>query len=204
MQVSADKPTVAQRLGARWFVVAGCVILYALFMMHRLGVRNGLTVTYLTWCFLVLGTPVADAGGVLDVPVRLLTGIPMVWVESCVIVLSIASVAVFLWLSPTAFEHTPLLRAFRIILTTPVPYWAIVIVCIIGTILSVRIGDLVIDKMYDAVRDKDWHALMTGWTREAPIEVIAYVAIWWYYIVSITPLFRTVMRSRNPYAVLWG
>ena len=199
-----NKRNVAESLGTRWFVVAGCVVLYALFMTYRLGVRDGLVVTYLTWCFLVLGTPVADAGGLLDVPVRLLTGIPMVWVETCVITVSIISVAAILWWSPKAFDHTPLLRAFRIILTTPVPYWAIVVVCIIGTILSVRLGDLVIDKMYDAVREKNWKALVTGWTWEAPVDVVAYIGIWWYYIVAITPLFRTVMKSRNPYAVLFG
>jgi hypothetical protein len=191
-----------RRLRARWFLVAGCVTLYAVYMVHKLGVRAGVTVTYLTWCFLVLGTPVADAGGLLDVPVRLLTGIPMVWVEVCVIATSILSCAAFVWLYPEAFKHTALLRAFHIILTNPVPYWAIIVVCIIGTILSVRIGDLVIDKAQAAMRQRSWQALVAGWTWEASIDVVVYAAVWWYYIVAITPLFGRVMKSRNPYTGL--
>ena len=127
------------QLGARWLLVAGCVGLYAAYMVYKLGVRAGATVTYLTWCFLVLGTPVADAGGLLDVPIRLLTGIPMVWVEACVIATTISSCVAIVYFYPDAFKHTALLRAFHTILTKPVPYWAIIVVCIVGTMLSVRL-----------------------------------------------------------------
>ena len=68
--------------------------------------------------------------------------------------------------------------------------------------MAFRVGDLVFDKVQAAMREQSWSALVTGWTWEASIDIVAYAAVWWYYIVAMTPLLGRVMKSRNPYVGL--
>jgi hypothetical protein len=190
-------------LGLRWMFVAMCVAASAAYMTYRLGAKAGITVTYMTWCFLVLATPMADGGGWLNIPVRLLTGIPMVTIELVVIAVTLVSCALAVRYSPNVFQHTAVLRAFHVMLTTPFPYWGIIVVCLIGTMLSVRIGDIVMDRAEDAIRNKSMALFFRGWPAEIVFASVLLAIIWWYYIIEIVPLFSSVMKTRSVYKVLF-
>ena len=107
----------------------------------------------LTWSFFVLCTPVADAGFLLDFPLRLLFGIRMVVSELAVWALAIVVNLVTLLLAPEYYQTTLLTRIFAEILLTPWPYWGVILLSGIGTFLSVRFGDELMDVMHHRDRN---------------------------------------------------
>jgi hypothetical protein len=46
------------------------LIFYFAFISFKYGVKDGFAITLLTWSFFVLCTPIADAGFILDFPIR--------------------------------------------------------------------------------------------------------------------------------------
>ncbi len=66
----------------------------------------------LTWSFFVLCTPVADAGILLDFPLRLLFGIRMIVSELAVWALAIVLNLATLMLAPEYYQTTFLTRIF--------------------------------------------------------------------------------------------
>lgn len=194
-------------MGVRYVLSALVVVLYAAYMVHRYGVKDGMIATYLTWSFFVLGTPVADAGGILDVPLRVLTGFPMVAIETCVITFTIATMVLIVRYRPEAFERTRLLQAFRTMLTTPNPYWGVVALCVVGTIMSVRLGDIVIDNIGVAISSARSVAGFFAALLELPLEfwlvVAAYAVVWWLYVKFMMPLLAPLLQTTNVYTVLF-
>jgi hypothetical protein len=119
-----------------------CVLLgYFGYLSYEYGFATGGIVTVLTWSFFVLCTPVADAGFILDFPLRLLFGIRMVVSEIAVWVVAFAINAIVLIVSPASYSTTAITDVFHTILVTPYPYWAIIILSGLGTFLSVHFGD---------------------------------------------------------------
>ncbi|MCV2893657.1 hypothetical protein [Lentibacter sp. XHP0401] len=102
----------------------------------------------LTWSFFVLCTPVADAGFLLDFPLRLLFGVRMIISELAVwalaIILNIATLA----FAPQYYETTVVTRLFAQILLYPWPYWGVIVLSALGTFLSVRFGDELMDVLH--------------------------------------------------------
>ena len=85
----------------------------------------------------MLYTPIADAGFLLNVPLRLLFGVRMLVSEMVVwavaITLNIVSLLFF-----SSYDDTPVLtRLLHAILTTAYPYWSVVVLSGAGTFLSV-------------------------------------------------------------------
>ena len=185
----------------RWIAVASIAVAYAAYMARRIGARAGLAVTYLTWCFVVLATPLA-AGAWVNVPMRMITGIPMVTIELVVVTVVLVTSALSVLFFPQVFRHTAVLRAFYIMLVTPVPYWGIFVVCIFGTLLSVRLGDIVMDRGEAAVRDRSVASFFRGWPQELAYVLAVYVGVWWYFVKQVMPLFARVMRSKKWYQVM--
>jgi hypothetical protein len=182
----------APHMGVRYLLSVLIVAAYAVYMVHKYGARDGLVATYLTWSFFVLGTPVADAGGILDVPLRLLTGVPMVVIEACVTSFTIASMFVLVHYKREEFDRTGLLRAFRVMLTTPYPYWGLIALCVVGTILSVWLGDMLIDAVSGrALPPAFW------------VGALAYAALLSVYVVGMMPLLRPMLQGRNAYSALF-
>jgi len=107
----------------------------------------------LTWSFFVLCTPIADAGFLLDFPLRLLFGIRMVVSEMAVWAIAISINAAALIGAPQVYDTTILTRLLAQILTTPYPYWAIIILSGFGTFLSIRFGDELMDVLHHRDRD---------------------------------------------------
>jgi hypothetical protein len=99
----------------------------------------------LTWSFFVLCTPVADAGFLLDFPLRVLFGIRMVISEIAVWVIAITLNIVSLAWFPFYYSKTLLTSVLHQILIHPWPYWGIVGLSGIGTFLSIRFGDELMD-----------------------------------------------------------
>ena len=72
----------------KFLILLSVLVLYFIYLSVEYGILTGGTVAILTWSFFVLCTPVADAGFLLDLPIRLLFGFRMLYSE--IIVWSIA------------------------------------------------------------------------------------------------------------------
>lgn len=129
----------------RFFLVLAVLVIYLGYTVHEYGIGQGLSVTALTWAFFVFATPIADAGFLIAFPVRLITGIRMLYTQIGVWTTGIILVVSYLILSPAAFDRTSLLQLFHEILVTPWPLGLIIVLSTIGTYISIVFDDNVID-----------------------------------------------------------
>jgi len=121
------------------------VIFYFVFISIKLGTGNGIFVTVLTWSFFVFCTPIADAGFLLAFPVRMLTGIRMMNTQLFSFVLAfILNLYAFFYV-PSIYDSTVILSLFHNILSQPFPFWGIIVLSLIGTLLSIYFGDEMVD-----------------------------------------------------------
>jgi len=137
------KPTAKTML--KFLLLLGVLLAYFGFLSWKYDIVTGGVVSALTWSFFVLCTPIADAGFLLDFPVRLITGIRMLFSEIGVWVIAISLNFWAVNFHPDYYDKTVLTHLFHKILTTPWPYWSIVILCALGTFLSIWFGDEVMD-----------------------------------------------------------
>lgn len=136
----------------KFFLVLLVFIAYFIFISTKYGVQNGFLVACLTWSFFVLCTPVADAGFLIDFPLRLITNINMFFLEMIVWLIAIALNIYAIIFDPVIYEKTKILLLFKHILTDPLPFWSIIIVSAIGTFVSIQFGDELLDKKYHKER----------------------------------------------------
>lgn len=129
----------------RFLAILGVIISYFFFASYKYGASHGLLVTFLTWSMFVLCTPIADAGFILDFPMRLLTDIRMLYSEVLVWLIVIVSNLFLMIFNPSVYDTTVLLGLFKFILNHPFPFWAIIIISGLGTFLSVIFGDELMD-----------------------------------------------------------
>ena len=115
------------------------------FIVYKYGLENGIMITALTWSFFVLCTPIADAGFLIDFPLRLITRIKMLYSEMLVWIIAISLNLYAFFSHPEYYEKTTLLQLFKHILEEPVPFWAIIFISAIGTFMSVLFGDELFD-----------------------------------------------------------
>lgn len=118
---------------------------YYAYLSYKYDLATGGVASALTWSFFVLCTPVADAGFLLDMPLRLIFGIRMVFSEIAVWVIAISINLATLVFAPHYYETTALTGILHKILLTPFPYWAVILLSAIGTFLSIRFGDELMD-----------------------------------------------------------
>lgn len=156
-----------------------CALLFGYFayLSYEYDVLTGGVASLLTWSFFVLGTPVADAGFLVDFPLRLLFGIRMVLSELVVWVFAIGLNAVVLTVAPGYYDTTGLTRLLHQILTKPVPYWAIVGLSAAGTFLSIRFGD----ELMDVVHHRDRRFFLRHHFKYELILLVSFVATFWAY-----------------------
>ncbi len=121
------------------------LIAYFLFISKEYGVGSGIVITALTWSFFVLCTPIADAGFLIDFPVRVFADIRMFYTEVAVWVMAIAMNVYALTSIPEIYSKTFLLKLLSYILLHPYPFWGIVVLCGIGTFISIYLGDELMD-----------------------------------------------------------
>ena len=139
---------------SKFLLVALVILAYFLWMSNEYGLGEGFMITLLTWSFFVFCTPIADAGFLLDFPMRLILGVRMMHSEIAVWVIAFIINIYTLTFDPGAYDSTFLLHIFRQILLNPFPYWAIILLAAAGTFLSVYFGDEVMDVMRHHERKK--------------------------------------------------
>ena len=124
---------------------------YFVFVSVKYGVSQGFLVSWVTWSFFVLCTPIADAGFLIDFPLRLFLKIRMiiseVFVWGLAISLNVATLVVY----PEVYSKTSILKLFRHILENPWLLLSIVILSATGTFLSIKFGD----ELVDVINHKD-------------------------------------------------
>ena len=124
---------------------------YFAYLSLRYDVMTGGIASALTWSFFVLCTPIADAGFLLDFPLRLIFGIRMLISELAVWAMAIAINVVSLFYFVEYYQTSKLTKLLHGILTTPYPYWAVILLSGTGTFLSIRFAD----ELMDVVHHKD-------------------------------------------------
>jgi hypothetical protein len=130
----------------KFLLVLLVFVAYFLFVTNKYGLENGALVALLTWSFFVLCTPVADAGFLIDFPLRFITNVRMFMAEILVWLIAINLNVYAFFFRPEVYETTKMLDLFWHILKQPFPFWSIVIVSGFGTFLSVQFGDELFDK----------------------------------------------------------
>ena len=169
-----------KREGLIKFLLLLAVLLgYFGYLSWEYGLATGGIVAALTWSFFVLCTPIADAGFLLDFPVRLITGLRMFVTEILVWVIAISVNIVALYFSPDTYQQTFLMSLFYKILTSPWPYWSIIGLCALGTFLSVKFGDEMMDAI--AHKDRDYHHKHSFKHKLIAMASLILVIVWAYY-----------------------
>ena len=148
--ISISKET-HRNVYVRFLAVLAVFIGYFAFVSYQYGAREGWLIAWLSWSFFVLCTPIADAGMLIDFPVRLITGLKMVVSESLVWIVAIILNVYTLSTNPDIYLRTELLKLFHHILVNPWPLWSIIVLSFAGTFLSILIGD----ELLDVFRHKD-------------------------------------------------
>ena len=151
---------------------------YFAYLSFEFGLRTGGVASLLSWSFFVLCTPIADAGFLLDFPLRLLFGIRMVISEIVVWAVAILINVLTLQFAVQAYETTLVTRLLHQIILTPYPYWGVVILSGIGTFLSIRFGDELMDVIHHHERT---FFLSHHFKQEVILFVFFVVVIFGYY-----------------------
>ena len=152
--MTLQKPPVpARRQVLIKFLLLVLVLLgYLGYLTYTLDFRTGSVAALLTWSFFVLCTPIADAGFLLDFPLRLIFGIRMFISEIVVWGIAISLNAIALIWFADDYQTTTLTRLLYAILTTPWPYWSVIVISGFGTFLSIRFGDELMDVLHHSER----------------------------------------------------
>jgi hypothetical protein len=132
-----------------------CILIvgYFSYLTFRYDVTTGAVASALTWSFFVLCTPIADAGFLLDFPLRLLFGIRMLISEIAVWTLAIVINVVSLLYFVEFYQTTKLTMLLHAILTNPYPYWGVILLSGAGTFLSIQFADELMDVIHHRDRE---------------------------------------------------
>jgi len=131
------------------------IIGYFVFVSMSYGLKDGFFISILTWSFFVLCTPIADAGVLIDFPMRVIAGVKMFYSEMMVWAIAISLNLFTYFTNPQIYESTILLSLLKHILDAPFPYWIVILLSAIGTFLSVYIGDTLIDTKRQTIEQKE-------------------------------------------------
>lgn len=129
----------------RFLLLLTILLVYTFFLSYKYGFATGGLAAILSWSFFVLCTPIADAGFLLDFPLRLFFHVRMVFSEIMVWVIAISLNAYCLAFSIGTYDKTFLTSILKKILINPNPYWLIVLISAVGTFVSVVFGDEMMD-----------------------------------------------------------
>ena len=163
----------------KFLSLLGVLIIYFAYLSYKFDFSTGLYLTAITWSFFVLCTPVADAGFLLDFPIRILLGIRMVHSEIMVWALAIIINIVGLSFYSGVYEQTFLTQLFKEILLHPYPYWGIILLSGLGTFLSIYFGD----EMLDVSKHKDCQKYHQHRFKYRLVFVVGFflLIVWAYY-----------------------
>ena len=167
----------------KFTIILTIFIIYFALCVYKYGAQNGVIVSILTWSFFVLCTPIADAGFLLDFPIRILTGIRMVYSEISVWAIAITINLFFILFNPSVYSKTILLKIFYLILTHPIPYWLIIILSAIGTFLSIIFGDELLDVIFHHEREL-WRKHRMKHKLILMLFILIFIFITYFYLIE--------------------
>jgi hypothetical protein len=154
-----------------------------MYLTYQYDLLTGGIAALITWSFFVLCTPVADAGFLLDFPLRLIFGIRMILSEIVVWAMAILINVFCLMYFSEFYETTFLTQLIKVILTNPYPYWIVIFLSGIGTFLSIRFGD----ELMDVLHHKDrYFYLRHHFKHEMLLFIFFLVVIFSYYEIIST------------------
>lgn len=139
----------------KFSLILSVFLAYFVFVVVKFGVKDGFAVSWLTWSFFVLCTPVADAGLLLDFPIRMISSLRMLYTELMVWLFAVSLNVIFIARFPGLYQRTKILSFFEHILENPFPMWSIIVLSGIGTFLSVQFGDELLDVIRHS--DREFH-----------------------------------------------
>ncbi|ABZ75431.1 hypothetical protein Shal_0856 [Shewanella halifaxensis HAW-EB4] len=135
----------------KFIVLLAIIVVYFGYMSWKYNASTGFALAILSWSFFVLCTPVADGGFLIAFPVRLLFNVRMAITQVVLWFIAVGVNIYFLSFSESTYQLTFLTRLLQHILTQPIPYWSILAISALGTLLSIYFGD----EMMDVVTHKD-------------------------------------------------
>ena len=144
-QNSVQTSTPKKQALIKFLLLCCLVVSYFAYLSYQYNLLTGGVAALLTWSFFVICTPVADAGFLLDFPLRLLFGIRMIISEIVVWIIALLINIIIISIAPSYYETTIVTQILHKILMTPLPYWTVILLSAIGTFLSIRFGDELID-----------------------------------------------------------
>ncbi len=172
-----------RHVGLKFGMVLAVFLGYFIFISWHYGVSQGLLIAWLTWSFFVLCTPIADAGFLIDFPVRILLGIPMLIAEILVWGAAISLNVYAYFLNPDIYQQTKILALFKHILDQPVPFWLIIVFSGLGTFLSIKFGDELLDVFKH--KDRDYHRKHHWkWKAVAMVFVFAIILVVYDFLLK--------------------
>lgn len=163
-----------------------CMLLgsYFVYLSIEYNLKTGGIAAALTWSFFVLCTPIADAGFLLDFPLRILFGIRMILSEIAVWVIAISINIVALLYFAEYYQTTKITILIHAILTNPFPYWSVILLSGLGTFLSIRFGD----ELMDVISHKDRDFFHRHAFKHEAIMLIFFISIFIGYYKLIKML----------------
>ena len=155
MTIPIDEKVILpkKQLFYKFFFLCLLLVSYFVYLSIQYDFVTGGLASILTWSFFVLCTPIADAGFLLDFPLRLLFGIRMLVSEMAVWALAISINIVSLTYFVEYYETTKLTTILHVILTNPYPYWSVIFLSAVGTFLSIRFADEIMDVIHHKDRE---------------------------------------------------
>ncbi len=128
------------------FVILFIILfIYTGSLTWKYGMENGGHLAAIIWSFFVVCTPVAEAGLVIDLPMRLIFGMRMLYSEFIVYFIAVLINVFSLVFRPEIYDSLFLTKLFRQILLHPYPYWIIILIATTGSFLSVLFADELLD-----------------------------------------------------------
>jgi len=168
----------------KFLLLLAVLLIYFSYVSYEYGLLTGGIVAALSWSFFVLCTPIADAGFLLDFPIRLLFGIRMLYSEILVWAVALGLNLYALFNGAAVYDNNILTILLKQILTNPFPYWSIVILSGIGTFLSIYFGD----EMLDVFRHRDcvkYHRHSFKLKIIALISLFALIFLSYFYLLDM-------------------
>jgi len=129
----------------KFAIILFLFLLYFGFTVSEYGFKDGLLTSLLTWSFFVFCTPIADAGILIDFPVRLFANVRMIYSEIRVWIIALSINIYAFAFNQVIYQKNTILQIFKQIITTPWPYGIIILLSAAGTFFSVYFGDEILD-----------------------------------------------------------
>lgn len=173
-----------KQLFYKFFLLFLLLLSYFVYVSIQYDFVTGGFASLLTWTFFVLCTPIADAGFLLDFPLRLLFGVRMLVSEIIVWTLAISINIVSLNYFVEYYETTKLTALLHVILTTPYPYWGVVFLSAGGSFLSIRFAD----ELMDVIHHRDRHFFHGNSYKHEIVIIIFFIVVFIGYYELIASL----------------